>query len=100
MAVELVRKPTTEEVEEICLAAEEAARRELLRKISLKQVSDLDVTVEALGDKPLTLNVDVGIELIFENEDLQATVNRATDAAFQAAELKARELNLCADTRA
>lgn len=100
MAVELVRKPTTEEVEEICLAAEEAARRELLRKVSLKHVSDLDVTVEALGDKPLTLNVDVGIELIFENEDLQATVNRATDAAFQAAELKARELNLCADTRA
>jgi len=61
MAVELVRKPTTEEVEQICVAAEEAARKEILKEISLKRVSDLDVTVEAVGDKPLTLNVDVGI---------------------------------------
>ena len=100
MAVELVRKPTTEEVEQICLAAEEAARKEILRKVSLKRVSDLDVTVEALGDKPLTLNIDVGIELTSGDEDLQAAVNKATDVAFMAAELKARELNLCVDTRA
>ena len=99
MAVELVRKPTTEEVEQICMAAEEAARKEILRKVSLKRVSDLDVTVEALGDKPLTLNIDIGIELTHGDEDLQPTVTKATDAAFLAAESKARELNLCVNTQ-
>lgn len=99
MAIELIRKPTTEEIEEICIAAEEAARKELLRTVPLKNVSDLDVTIEALGDKPLTLNVDVAIELLLGQENLQGTVDKATDAAFLAAETKAQELKLCANTR-
>ena len=100
MGIELKRKPTTEEVEQICIAAEEAARLMLLSEITLKRVSDLDVTIEALGDKPLVLNVDIGVELLIGDEDLQSLVNKATDAAFLAAEAKARELNLCVDTRA
>lgn len=95
MAIELIRKPTQDEVEQICMAAEEAARTEVLRKVSLKRVSDLDVTVEALGDKPLLLNVDVGVELLLDDENLQNVVDKATDAAFLAAESKVRELNLC-----
>ena len=100
MAIELIRKPTQDEVEQICMAAEEAARTEVLRKVSLKRVSDLDVTVEALGDKPLVLNVDVGVELLLDDENLQTVVDKATDAAFLAAELKVRELNLCVDSPA
>jgi len=100
MAIELIRKPTQEEVEQICMAAEEAARTELFSKVSLKRMSDLDVTVEAIGDKPLILNVDVGVELLFDDENLQTFVDKATDAAFLAAELKARELNLCVDSPA
>lgn len=100
MGMELSRKPTTEEIEQICIAAEEAARRVLFNQISLKQVSDLDVTVEALGDKPLVLNVDIGVELLVGDENLQALVNKATDAAFLAAEAKVRELDLCVDTQA
>jgi hypothetical protein len=94
MGIELKRKPTTEEVEEICSAAEEAARKHLLSKVSLKRVSDLDVTVEAIGDKPLVVNVDVSIELSMGNENLQSLVDEATQLAFSAAEAKARELNL------
>ena len=100
MGIQLSRRPTTEEIEQICIAAEEAARRVLLNKISLKQVSDLDVTVEALGDKPLILDVDIGVELLVGDENLQALVNKATDAAFLAAEAKVRELDLCVDTQA
>jgi len=99
MDIELSRKPTTDEVEEICIAAEEAARQVLFSKISLKRVSDLDVTVEALGDKPLVLDVDVGVELLIGDEDLQALVDKATDAAFSAAEVKVRELSLCVDSQ-
>lgn len=97
MDIELARKPATEEIEQICSAAEEAARRYLLSKVSLKQISDLDVTVEAEGDKPLLLYVEVAIELATGNEDVGPLVSEATDIAFSFAEAKVRELNLCVE---
>ncbi|MGD0176927.1 MAG: DUF3194 domain-containing protein [Candidatus Bathyarchaeia archaeon] len=100
MSIEFKRIPTSEEVEAMCEAAQDAARKHLLSKISLKQVSDLDVTIEAVGDKPLVVSVDVAIELESGDQDLKPLVDEATDAAFSAAEAKARELNLCEDTPA
>ena len=94
MEFELKRKPTADEIEEICVAAEEAARRVLFSKIHVKRVSDLDVTVEAIGDKPLTLAIEVGVDLLIGDEDLQPLVDEATDAAFLAAEAKVGELGL------
>lgn len=99
MEIELRRKPTADEIEEICMAAEEAARQVLFSKISVKRVSDLDVTVEAIGDKPLLLAVEVGVELLIGDEDLQPLVDKATDAAFLAAEAKVGQLRLCEDSR-
>lgn len=100
MSIELKRTPTADEVEQICTAAEEAARKHLLSKVPLKRVSDLDVMVEAVGDKPLLLSVDVAIELLSGDQNLQDLVDEATSAAFSAAEAKTRELNLCMDTPA
>jgi len=100
MTIELIRAPTDEEIEQMCLAAEDAARRHLMSKIPLKRISDLDVMVEAIGDKPLMLSVDVAIELTSGNEDVDPLVDDATDLAFSAAEAKARELKLCLDTPA
>ncbi len=100
MSIEFKRIPTSEEVEAMCEAAQDAARKHLLSKIPLKQVSDLDVTIEAVGDKPLLVSVDVAIELEGGDQDLEPLVDQATEAAFSAAEAKARELNLCEDTPA
>ncbi len=100
MTIELMRAPTDDEIEQMCLAAEDAARRHLMSKIPLKRLSDLDVMVEAVGSKPLVLSVDVGIELASGNEDVDPLVDEATDLAFSAAEAKARELKLCLDTPA
>jgi len=100
MAIELIRAPTDEEIEQMCLAAEDAARRHLMSKIPLRRISDLDVMVEAVGDKPLMLSVDVAIELTSGNDDLDPLVDGATDLAFSAAEAKARDLKLCLDTPA
>ena len=97
MTIELIRTPTEDEIEQMCTAAQEAARKHLMSKVSLKRISDLDVTVEALGDKPLLLFVDVAIELTSSDEDMAPLVDEATDLAFSAAEAKARELNLCLD---
>lgn len=98
MGIELKRAPTDEQVEQICSAAEEAARRCLLSGVSLKLISDLDVTVEAIGGKPLVLNVDVAVELESGSQDLDSLVDQATDLAFSAAEAKAKELRICVDT--
>jgi len=98
MSIGLKREPTPDEVEQICSAAEEAARRHLLSKIPLKRVSDLEVMIDALGDKPLTVNVSVAIELTGGTQDLEPLVDEATDLAFSAVEAKAKELNLCEDT--
>jgi len=100
MSIELKRGPTAEEVEQMCTAAEEAARRCLLSTVSLKDITDLDVTVEAVGDKPLTLNVEVAIEVANTTRNLDSVVDEATNHAFSAAEAKARELSLCEDTLA
>ena len=100
MSIELKRGPTAEEVEQMCTAAEEAARRCLLSTVSLKDITDLDVTVEAVGDKPLTLNVEVAIEVANTTRNLDSVVDEATNHAFSAAEAKARELRLCEDTLA
>ena len=98
MSIEFTRKPTTDEIEQICEAAQEAARKHLLSRVSVKQIGELDVTVEAVGDKPLVVSVDVAIELTSGNQNLDPLVDEATDKAFSAAEAKARELKLCEDT--
>lgn len=98
MGIEFKRKPTTEEIEEICSAAEEAARQLILSKVGLKRVEDLDVMVEAEGDKPLRLNVEVAVEPTSSMPNLEALVEEATKTAFSAAEAKVRELDLCVDT--
>jgi len=99
MNVELKRAPSENEVEQMCTAAEEAARKYILSKVSVKKVDDIDVTVEALGDKPLSLSVDVALEVANETQDMSRLVDEATDLAFSAAEAKAKELSLCKDTR-
>jgi hypothetical protein len=93
--IELGRAPTDEEIELICAAAEETARKFILSKISLKKVEDLNLSIEALGDKPLSLTVEVAVETDIENPELGTIIDNATDAAFAAAEAKVRELNLC-----
>ena len=95
MDIQLRRVPTDEEVELICTAAEEAARKFILSKISLKKLDDLDLSVEGVGDKPLSVTVQIAIESELEDPELGTIIDKATDAAFVAAETKVRELNLC-----
>ena len=93
--IQLRRVPTDEEVELICTEVEEAARKFILSKISLKKLGDLDLSVEGVGDKPLSVTVQIAIESELEDPELGMVIDNATDAAFAAAEAKVRELNLC-----
>lgn len=95
MDIELRRAPTDDEIESICSAAEEAARKFILSKISLKKLEDLDLSVEGAGDKPLSVTVEIAIQTELEDPELNTIIDNATEAAFAAAEAKVRELNLC-----
>ena len=85
-------------MQKLAAAAEEAARRRLLSTISVKRISDFDVTVEAVGGKPLVLNIDVYLELKENTGDPRMLVDEATGLAFSAAEAKAKELDICVGT--
>jgi len=92
--VRLKRKLTQDEIEEICEAAENAARSHLFTKVNPKQVSDFEIAVEATGDKPLTLTVDISVFSSFPTDRLCRLIDEACDSALKAAEQKAKELGV------
>ena len=85
---------TTEQIEELCAIAEEAAREYVLSKIPSKRIDTLNISVEAEGTKPVNLTVDIDIALspLMENFDVQKLVNEAVKQAFALAEKYLREL--------
>ena len=78
---------TTEQIEELCSIAEEAARKYALSKVSSKRIEKLDISVEAEGTKPLTLTVDIDIALspLVKDFDVQKLVDEAVEEAFTSA---------------
>lgn len=85
---------TSEQMEELCEIAEKAAREQILTKVPLQRIIDLNVTVDIEGSKPVTVNVDVEITLspLMKDYDVQRLVDEAKDRAFAAVEKYLREL--------
>jgi hypothetical protein len=85
---------TTEQIEDLCSNAEEAARKYILAKVPLKFVEKLDISVEAEGGKPLNLNVDVDLLLSkqVDDVDVKQLVGEAAKEAMQASEDYLRKL--------
>lgn len=85
---------TSEEIEALCLAAENAARKYVLSKVSSKTVEKLDISVEADGAKPMTLAVEVDITFLpkMKNIDAQKLVNETIRETFEFAENYLRKL--------
>ncbi len=81
-------------MEELCEIAEKAAREQILTKVPLQRIIDLNVTVDIEGSKPVTVNVDVEITLspLMKDYDVQRLVDEAKDRAFAAVEKYLREL--------
>ena len=85
---------TSEEIEELCLIAEKAAREHVLSKVPSKKIERLDISAEAEGTKPVALNVDVSITLSpsMGDFDVQKLVDEAVKEAFISAEKHLREI--------
>ncbi len=79
---------TTKQIEILCSTAENAARKYVLSKVSSKMVDRLDISVEAVGSKPVTVTVEVDLVLAFETKDFDSTalVKEATNEAHKAIE--------------
>jgi len=86
---------TLEQVEELCGIAEKTAREHVLSKVPPRRISALNVTVDAEGTKPITINVDVEIVLspLMKNFDVEELAKEATERAFASIEKHLRKLS-------
>jgi len=85
---------TSEEIEELCAIAEEAARKYILSKVPSKRIETLNISAEAEGAHPMTLTVDVDVALsrLMKNFNVQNLVNGALKEAYASAEKYLREI--------
>jgi hypothetical protein len=85
---------TAEQIEALCLTAENAARKHVLSKVSSKMVERLNVSVEADGAKPVNLTVEIDIALSpqMKNLNLDKLVDRAVKEALKVSENYLRQL--------
>lgn len=86
---------TSEQIEEMCGIAEEAARKYVLSKVPPKRIETLNISVEAENIKPLTLTVDVDVVLspLMKNFEVEKLVDEAVKEAFTSAEKYLRKLS-------
>ncbi len=91
---------TMEQVSELCETAEQAARDYVLSKVPNSRIVALDVTVDAEGTKPVTVNVDANIVLspLMKDYDVETLTKQATNRAFERVEQYLRELK-CKSTK-
>ena len=85
---------TPDQREELCAVAERAARNHVLSKVPSSRVSVLNITVDAEGTKPVTVNVEVEVTLLplMKDYDVEKLTKEATQKAFASIEAFLREL--------
>lgn len=84
----------TEQIEELCMTVEKAAREYVLSKVPPKKIEELNISVETEGAKPVRLNVEVEVILspLMKEVHVQKLVDEAVKEAFVSAERLLRDL--------
>jgi hypothetical protein len=78
---------STEQIELLCQAAEDAARKTILANVSAKDVERLDISVEVEGTKPVNVTVEINLLLAkTQRMDAEALVKEAIAQAHKATE--------------
>ena len=85
---------TSEQIEDLCQGAEEAARKYVLSRVSSGKISTLNITIETLGTRPLTVNVDLEVVLSprMKGYDVKSLTAEATEKAFESIKEYLRQL--------
>ena len=86
---------TDEQLEQLCETGERAARAYILSKVPRKHISTLDITIDTQGSKPVTVNVEVDLELsqLVKDVNVDELAKQATQKAFDAAKQYLCELS-------
>ncbi|MCX6644030.1 MAG: DUF3194 domain-containing protein [Candidatus Bathyarchaeota archaeon] len=85
---------TTEQIETLCSTSENAARKYVLSKVSSKMIDRLDISVEAVGSKPVNVTVEIDLALSPQAKgiDAQTLVKEAINEAHIASEKYLRKI--------
>ncbi len=85
---------STEQVEQLCMIAETAAKRLVLSRVPAKKIETVNISAEATGAKPFNLAVEVELVLSPEMEgfNVKELSNEAVTQAFISAEKFLRDL--------
>ncbi|MGD0645635.1 MAG: DUF3194 domain-containing protein [Candidatus Bathyarchaeia archaeon] len=85
---------TIEQIETLCSKAENAARKYVFSKVSSKMVDRLDISVEAVGSKPVNVTVEIDLALSPQAKgiDAQTLVKEATNEAHKDSEKYLRKI--------
>lgn len=91
---------TDEQLEKLCEIGEQAARDYILSKVPRRRITTLNIIVDTEGRKPVTVNVEVELELspLMKNFDADKLAQEASEKAFEAIKLYLRELS-CKSTK-
>jgi len=75
---------TPEQLEKLCEIGEKAAREHVLSKVSSRQISTLNISIDTEGTKPVTVNIDVEINLspLMKNYNVEKLAKEAAEKAF------------------
>jgi hypothetical protein len=76
---------TPVQLEKLCEIAEKTARDYVYSKVSPRQITDLNISIDAEGAKPVTVSVDVELTLspLMKDYDAEKLAKEATSKAFQ-----------------
>lgn len=86
---------TEDQMQTLSEIAEKAAQDFVLSKVPQRKILALDIAVETLGSKPVSVSVDVDLVLspIMKTYNAEKLANEATEKAFEAVEQYLRELS-------
>lgn len=91
---------TEDQMQTLSEIAEKAARDHVLAKMPKQKITDLNITVEAAGSKPINITIEVELSLSPPGGKLdeEKLANEATEKAFEAVEQYLRELSCTSKT--
>ena len=86
---------TEDQMQALSEIAERVARDYILSKVPQRKISTLDIVVETVGSKPVTISLDIDLVLspLMRAYDAKKLTNEATEKAFAAIEQHLRELS-------
>ena len=90
-----VAELTDEQLEELCRIGEGAAKAYIHSRVHEKRITRLDITIEAEGSKPVTVNVEIeiGLSAPIEDADIYQVTKEAAEKALEETNKYLRELS-------